>query len=801
MPVESEAEFVAGEEYLLVAYKEDAYTSAMKNSANGTRIGVDEVEIAEDGSITTDNADIVWTIRAGAEEDQYVLFSETGNVYAAGPDSAGNNAKLVTDGTDALAQWTLDFSALPEVKIASVSYDGRWLQRNGDKNNKYFATYTGSQVNPLLFKKAGFSVAFDKEDGFTVEAGTADSITATALRGTEPYSYVWTGDLEGDGATLAIPDDLAEGGYSVKVTASDSSEPPQTAEKEIAFTVVPPVVRYAITIAEGIVGGEVTVDKELAEAGETVTVTATPASGYALGAITVNGVEIEGDTFTVEGDSVVSATFNEVVDYAVLPFVAPDTAYPGPWQTPEVVGLTHNGLDSDYNDGSAKFKNPGTWMQIKFQGTPGSLSYGIKGNGLSEANVSTFAVLESADGETWTTVAAYASAVDPEAGDSVILLANTKLDEKYTLSEDSRFVRFFYETKGAGNVGIYDVYISEAGAAEPAVTVTGDTTLTLGGTFELALALENYSGEYAWAWEPETVGYVDPDTATFWWTPTAVCETEVTFSAVDGTRTIASETVTLTVAGEPALVFDGDDEGTVGTPVSFTVVAEYVADPAVTFMGFLDVPEGSALTDADVVLDFPNVTFTPDVAGDYGLAFSAGTEGVDYVEDAWIVTVKEPEVVFDGDDSGTTGTAVKFKVSADIPGGSIDFENFLCNFPDGSSLTEDDVTIDTATGEVSFTPDIPGDYEFGFTLVGGQELYVWTVTVEGEEPPAELPEITDMQFDTDEGTIILEFKGIGASVWGTSELTDAASWAPVEDASIEGNKATVPMAIPFLRIQ
>ena len=791
--VDSADGFEPGAEYLIVAHKADGFTSAMKNEANGDRIGLEEVEFATETTIETDSDAIVWVIQAGAEEGQYTLFNAAG-VYAAAK-SDGNYAQLVADGTDALAQWTLDLTALPEVKITSVSYPSRWLQRNTTPNNKYFAAYAGSQTTPALYKKAGFSVGLDKEDGFTVEAGTADGITATALRGTEPYSYAWTGDLEGEGATLAIPGDLAEGEYSVKVTATDSSEPPQTAEKEISFTVVPQVVRFAITVAEGIVGGEVTVDKELAEAGETVTVTATPASGYELVAITLDGEPIEGNTFEMPAqDVVVSATFNEVVDYAVLPFVAPDTAYPGPWQTPEVVGLTHNGLDSDYNDGSAKFKNPGTWMQIKFQGTPGSLSYGIKGNGLSEANVSTFAVLESADGETWTTVAAYASAVDPEAGDSVILLADTKLDEKYTLSEDSRFVRFFYETKGAGNVGIYDVYISEAGAAEPAVTVTGDTTLTLGGTFELALALENFSGEYAWAWEPETVGYVDPDTATFWWTPTAVGETEVTFSAVDGTRTIASETVTLTVAGEPALVFDGDDEGTVGTPVSFTVVAEYVADPAVTFMGFLDVPEGSTLTDEDVIIDFPNVTFTPDVAGDYGLAFSAGTaEGGDYVEDLWIVTVAaapaEPEVTLvDGETTVELGDdfILEFALS--------NYEGEFFWIADVGDIDED--------GYFTWTPIEAGEFPVVVSAVSGEETIASTtvtLTVTGE-PPVPVPAaVKEMVFDTETGTLMLRFEGDGVAVYGTDNLNG--EWLPVEGAVIEGDIATVPMTVPFLRVQ
>ena len=703
VPVESVADLVAGEEYLVVAHKDGGFTSALKNENNGTRIGLDEVTIADDGSIATDNAAIVWEIRAGAEEGEYVLYNAAAGVYAAAL-TDGNTAQVLADGTDPLAQWTIDLADAPAVKIASVAYPSRWLQRNTTPNNKYFAAYTGSQTTPALYKKAGpavFSVGFDKEDGFTVAQGTADSITAEAANGTEPYAYAWTGDLTGEGAVLEIPATLEAGEYTVAVTATDSSDEPQTATAEIAFRVV---AKYAVTVADGIVGGEVAVDKALAEAGETVTVTATPASGYELVAITVDGEPIEGDTFEMPAkDVVVSATFAEVVDYVTLPFLEKDTPYPGPWKTATIAGLTHNDLDGDYNDGSAKFRAAGAWMQIKFQGTPGTLSFGIKGNGTSAESVSTFAVLESADGETWTDVAVFTSDDN---------LTTSRQDVGFALAEDSRYVQFLYREKGSGNVGIYDVYISAAGEEEPSVTVTGETTLALGGTFELALALENYTGNYAWAWEPATIGYVDPDTATFWWTPTKAGETDVTFSAKDGDRTIASATVTLAVLGAPALVFGGDDEGTVGTAVSFTVVAENVADPAVTFGGFLDVPEGSALTDEDVVLDYPNVTFTPDVAGEYGLAFSAGSvEGGDYVEDLWIVTVS------------------------------------------------------------------------------------------GSEPPAELPEITDMVLDPAEGTFLLQFKGVAVVVYGTDDLTDAGSWAPIEGAVIDGDTVTVPMDKHFLRVQ
>ena len=59
-------------------------------------------------------------------------------------------------------------------------------------------------------------------------------------------------------------------------------------------------------------GGRVTVDHTTAKVGETVTVTAAPYQGYELTAICVDGVEIEGNTFAVTGNHVVSARFTRV---------------------------------------------------------------------------------------------------------------------------------------------------------------------------------------------------------------------------------------------------------------------------------------------------------------------------------------------------------------------------------------------------------------------------------------------------------------------------------------------------------
>jgi len=57
--------------------------------------------------------------------------------------------------------------------------------------------------------------------------------------------------------------------------------------------------------------GEISVDKTQAVNGEIVTVTAKPSDNYQLNKIYVNGNEITGNTFEVDGDSKVFATFSE----------------------------------------------------------------------------------------------------------------------------------------------------------------------------------------------------------------------------------------------------------------------------------------------------------------------------------------------------------------------------------------------------------------------------------------------------------------------------------------------------------
>lgn len=67
--------------------------------------------------------------------------------------------------------------------------------------------------------------------------------------------------------------------------------------------------RISVQVSDG---GRVTVDHTTAKVGETVTVTAAPYQGYELAAVCVDGAAIEGNTFTVTKNHVVSAVFTRL---------------------------------------------------------------------------------------------------------------------------------------------------------------------------------------------------------------------------------------------------------------------------------------------------------------------------------------------------------------------------------------------------------------------------------------------------------------------------------------------------------
>ena len=90
---------------------------------------------------------------------------------------------------------------------------------------------------------------------------------------------------------------------------SAGNDPLKNAQVYFGSTLENYYCRITVAVSDG---GRVTVDHTTAKVGETVTVTAAPYPGYELAAICVDGADIQGNTFTVTGNHVVSARFTRV---------------------------------------------------------------------------------------------------------------------------------------------------------------------------------------------------------------------------------------------------------------------------------------------------------------------------------------------------------------------------------------------------------------------------------------------------------------------------------------------------------
>lgn len=188
------------------------------------------------------------------------------------------------------------------------------------------ATEDGATANKRLniddlyitpYEPPDFAVGFDQADGFCVEQGAGGVVTATAENGTVPYGYAWTSTLDAafcsiDGNQFTILTSAPAGAYSASVTATDSSEPVQTATHSLAFQISS---RHPIDLTPPVNGSVDTDPSGSALAGETVTVLAVPAGGYAVDAVSVTGddstpVEVADGTFTMPDQPVtVTVTF------------------------------------------------------------------------------------------------------------------------------------------------------------------------------------------------------------------------------------------------------------------------------------------------------------------------------------------------------------------------------------------------------------------------------------------------------------------------------------------------------------
>ncbi|HQQ59839.1 MAG TPA: lamin tail domain-containing protein [Kiritimatiellia bacterium] len=289
----------------------------------------------QNNGIDTANADYFQIFLSAANGYALSLSGITGGYVGTGTFSAdpgvshqwaysfdGTSFSLIGDATTRIGNGSssFDFSGVSALQNIAAGTDVtlRYYASGQTTTGGWGFSSQGFTVDGTL-SVAGFSVGFDKTSGFEVEEGSSDTITATAMGGTEPYSYTWTSSLNQDDYTAAlgvftIEDTAPTGDYWAQVIATDNSAASVT--NTINFSVVPPTVKYTITVAETQNGSATTTPTDEAEAGATVTINATPSDGYVVDAYSVVGADTTvigtSSSFVMPGQAVtVTVTFKE----------------------------------------------------------------------------------------------------------------------------------------------------------------------------------------------------------------------------------------------------------------------------------------------------------------------------------------------------------------------------------------------------------------------------------------------------------------------------------------------------------
>ncbi len=315
-------------------------------------------------------------------------------------------------------------------------------------------------------------------------------LSAVGLDGTEPYEYAWTWTVDGGEGGTAEGDTCTffeTGAYEVEVTCTDDDGAVATAG--IHFTLEK---QYRVGCPAATNGCAIVTSTNKAFAGDTVTIEAKPGIGFTLDGdltATCNGepVELTGNsfiekTFTMPaGDVEIFGAFREVRDVSPLPF-----KHHGPWLATVSMldGVTARKIGTDYDDkyydgrgdGAAKFGDETSFYQIHFDGTPGELSYMLRGNSLGSCICTVILVRESADGTNWNIVAEY----ETEPKEKADYLNSNTITNVANLKPDSRYVEFGYKdmSKGSGSIGVDAIIITKGETPEP---VTVKTAITEGG--------------------------------------------------------------------------------------------------------------------------------------------------------------------------------------------------------------------------------------------------------------------------------------------------------------------------------
>lgn len=488
---------------------------------------------------------------------------------------------------------------------------------------------------------AVFGVTFNKTDGFAVEQGSSDAIIATAANGTAPYAYTWSSTLGSsyyttNAGTFTILATAPIGGYTSTVVAADSAA--QSATNSLTFSVTAPAVKYAIAIVTNAPenGTVTTTPATEAAAGATVTVNATPAGGYAVDSIVVNGgaVAVNGTTFvmpaapaTVTVSFAVSETPDALIDFETYSGGYNLTNYVAGGVTWAMTNAYAGNTTEDRKNGTkaARLENnrggtghPAQMTSTAFAQPVTKISFWYANYGANDGGK--FKVQVSDDGATWQDVGE--AEYDPITNAA---LAKATID---TIPASMTYVQFVTTAGSAQRVNVDDIGIF-FGAPVLGVTVdkASGFTVNQGSSDAITATAANGTAPYGYSWT-STLGasYRTTNGNVFTILSTAPTGSySATVTATDAVLATAQKTVTFSVVGvnpvDPAVLISGSLSGTVGVEMALTVtITNETAND-----WYIDLRDPDGLEDFSYGWTPPAFTLTPTKTGTYVLTATADT--------------------------------------------------------------------------------------------------------------------------------------------------------------------------------
>ena len=283
--------YMASGAYVALAAASDGVVEIMSFditvAANATgEIPFEVVTVANDGTSDAYSAnDDIYTLAVGSGVVTPTQYAITVKNPANGTVSVDKTTATAGEVVTVTATANNGFY-VKEIKVDGVAISGNTF------------TVTGNHTVEVKFEKVKYTITVGSVSNGTVSVDkTSAELNAKIKVTATPNDGYELGAILVDGVAISGKEFTVTGNHTVTATFNS--------------TAVEPTV-YDITVGT-VTNGTVTVDKTTAEAGETVTVTATANNGYELSEILVDGVAISGNTFTVTGAHTVTATFKAKV--------------------------------------------------------------------------------------------------------------------------------------------------------------------------------------------------------------------------------------------------------------------------------------------------------------------------------------------------------------------------------------------------------------------------------------------------------------------------------------------------------